>query len=127
MEPALFLVFIDDLPYGVLSRIGIYADGTTLYSSLNKFVFVFENVKSGGELESDLCSIVEWGDRWLVTFDATQTKCTSELADLVPIKHFTVRSARFSEQINRDTVNSPMRRTKFYQPNFFPRPLELFH
>ena len=30
-----------------------------------------------GELELDLCSIVEWGDRWLVTFNATKTKLLS--------------------------------------------------
>ena len=33
------LVFINDLPDEVLSRIGIYADDTTLYSSLSKSVF----------------------------------------------------------------------------------------
>ena len=30
-----------------------------------------------GELELDLRSIVEWGDRWLVTFNATKTKLLS--------------------------------------------------
>ena len=40
MEPTLFLVFINDLPDEVLSRIGIYADDTTLYSSLGKSVIL---------------------------------------------------------------------------------------
>ena len=31
-------------------------------------------MESAGELELDLRSIVEWGDRWLVTFNATKTK-----------------------------------------------------
>ena len=44
----LFLVFINDLPYEVLWRIGIFADDTTLYSSC------------GTEL--DLRSIVEYGE-----------------------------------------------------------------
>ena len=70
MGPTLFLVFINDLPDEVLSRIGICADDTTLYSSLGK-------VESAGELEFDLRSIVEWGDRWLVTFNATKTKLLS--------------------------------------------------
>ena len=48
-------------------------------------------------------------------------KCTSELTDLVPPKRATVRSTRFSEQMHRHTVNSPMFRTKFYQLSFFPR------
>ena len=36
----LFLVFINDLPDEVLSRIGIYADDTTLYTSHRKSVFL---------------------------------------------------------------------------------------
>mgnify|MGYP003323128865 FL=1 len=76
LGPTLFLVFINDLPDEVLSRIGIYADDTTLYSSLGKSG-IFEKVESAGELELDLCSIVEWGNRWLVTFNATKTKLLS--------------------------------------------------
>ena len=72
----LLLVFINDLPNDVLSRIGIYADGTTLYSSLGKSV-IFEKVESAGELELDLRSIVELGDRWLVTFNTTKSKLLS--------------------------------------------------
>ena len=34
-------------------------------------------MESAGELELDLHSIVEWGDRWLVTFNATKTKLLS--------------------------------------------------
>ena len=52
-------------------------------------------------------------------------KCSSELADLVPPKHVTVRSTRFSKQLHRHTVNSL--RTKFYQPNFFPRTAALWN
>ena len=51
----------------------IYANATTLYSGLGKSVF-FEKVESAGELELDMRSIVEWGDRCLVTFNATKTK-----------------------------------------------------
>ena len=64
LRPTLFLVSINHLPDDVLSRIGIYADDTSLYFSLDK-------VESAGELELDLCCIVEWGDRWLVKFNAT--------------------------------------------------------
>ena len=76
LGPTLFLVFINDLPDGILSRIGIYADDTTLYSSLGKSG-IFEKVESAGELERDLSDIVEWGNRWLVTFNATKTKLLS--------------------------------------------------
>ena len=39
LGPTLFLVYINDLPGEVLSRIGIHADDTTRYSSLGKSVF----------------------------------------------------------------------------------------
>ena len=53
----LFLV-LNNLLNEVLSRIGIYADDTALYSRLGK-------VESAGEIELDLCSIVGWGDNGL--------------------------------------------------------------
>ena len=34
-------------------------------------------MESAGELERDLSDIVEWGNRWLVTFNATKTKLLS--------------------------------------------------
>ena len=40
LGPILFLFFINDIPDEVLSRIGIYADDTTLYSSLGESVFL---------------------------------------------------------------------------------------
>ena len=40
-------------------------------------VLVSLKVELAGELELDLCSIVEWGDRWLVTFNATKKKLLS--------------------------------------------------
>ena len=54
-------------------------------------------------------------------------KCSSELADLVPPKLVTVRSTRFSEQMHRHTVNSPVCRTKFYQSSIFPRTAALWN
>ena len=76
LGPTLFLVFINDLPEGALSKIGIYADDTTVYSSIGKSD-VFEKVESAAELQDDLRGIVEWGNRWRVTFNATKTKLLS--------------------------------------------------
>ena len=50
-------------------------DLCTLYSCFGKSVYW--KVESAGELELDLCSIVEWGVRWLVTFNVTKTKLLS--------------------------------------------------
>ena len=55
-----------------------------LYPSLGKFGF-FEKVKSAGELEFDLCSIAEWGDRWLVIFNATKRKLLSFKRHRIPL------------------------------------------
>ena len=49
---------------------------TPHYSSLGKSG-IFEKVESAGEFERDLSDIVEWGNRWLVTFNATKTKLLS--------------------------------------------------
>ena len=76
----LFLVFINDLTDEVLSSIGIHADDTTHYSRLGKSGF-FEKVESAGELELELHSNVEWGDRWLVAFNATETKLVGACGD----------------------------------------------
>ena len=84
LRPTLFLVFINDLYNEVPSRIGIYADDTTLYSSL-WYICFFEKVESAGELELDLRSIVEWGDKFHVTFNATKTKLLSSNLHRDPI------------------------------------------
>ena len=54
-------------------------------------------------------------------------KCSSELAYLVPPKCVAVVSTRFSEQMHRHTVNSPICRTKFYQSSFFPHTAPLWN
>ena len=88
LGPTLFLAFINDLPDDVLSRIGIYADDTTVYSSINGSG-QFEKVEMAAELEY-LCSIVAWGNRWLVTFNATKSKLLSfnhhRDPSLIPVK-----------------------------------------
>ena len=89
LGPTLFLVFINDLPDEALSRIGIYADDSTVYSSITGSD-QFEKVEMAAELEYDLRGIVEWGNRWLVTFNATKTKLLSfnhhRDPSLVPVK-----------------------------------------
>ena len=71
LGPTLFLVFINDLPDEVLSRIGIYADDTTLYSRL------FWEGGISWWTWLDLRCIVECGARWLVAFNATKKKLLS--------------------------------------------------
>jgi len=77
LGPTLFLVFINDLPDNILSKLAIYADDTTIYSPLESSVDLFDRVELAGELELDLRTVVEWGEKWLVSFNAAKTKLLS--------------------------------------------------
>ena len=57
--PTLFLIFINDIPDCILSKLAIYADDTTLYSSLNKTKKLFDKVEMAAELENDFRTVVE--------------------------------------------------------------------
>ena len=74
LGPTLFLLFINDLPDVVLSKIAIYADDTTLYSGCEKASDMWRQVEMSLDLESDHRDSVEWGSRWLVSFNAGKTQ-----------------------------------------------------
>lgn len=76
LGPSLFLIFINDLPDDIISKLAIYADDSTIYSCIPKSD-MFGKVEMAGEIELDLQSIVEWGVKWLVTFNSTKTKLLS--------------------------------------------------
>ena len=77
LGPILFLLFINDLPDIVLSKIAIYADDTTLYCSCDKASGMWKQVEMSSGLESDLRDTVEWDNRWLVSFNARKTQLVS--------------------------------------------------
>ena len=77
LGPTLFLIFINDLPDDLFCKLGIFADDTTLYSSVGKSSGEFEKIEMAADLEADLRSVTEWGERWLVTFNASKTKLLS--------------------------------------------------
>ena len=76
LGPILFLIFINDLPDDLLSQIAIYADDTTVYDCRGS-TDAFSMLEQAGSLELDLGDIVEWGEKWLVTFNAGKTKLLS--------------------------------------------------
>ena len=88
LGPILFLVFINDLPDDLLSQIAIYADDTTVYDCREN-TDEFSMCEQAGSLQLDLEDIVEWGEKWLVTFNAAKTKLLSvsrcHKAPLTPI------------------------------------------
>ena len=68
LGPTLFLIFINDLPDNILSKLAIYTDDTTVYSCLGKTNDVFGKVEMAAELEVDLRTVVEWGDKMTSDF-----------------------------------------------------------
>jgi len=78
LGPLLFLIFINDLPDEILSKLVIYADDTTLYSSLERSKEIeWDRLELAADLEYDLRTITEWGDQWLVSFNSAKTKLLS--------------------------------------------------
>ena len=74
LGPILFQIFINDLPDSVLSQLAIYADDTTIYSCLGKTNKPFVKLELAAELETDLRTVNEWGEKWFVSFNDSKTK-----------------------------------------------------
>ena len=68
--PAPFQLYINDLPDGVISGIGIYADDTTLYSGCDQASDPSRQLELVSEPESDLRGTVGWGGKSLHDFNA---------------------------------------------------------
>ena len=72
--PALFLLYINDLPDNVICNITIYAGDTTLYSKCNQASDLWQHLKLASVLESDIRNTVDWGRKWPVDFNAGTTQ-----------------------------------------------------
>ena len=87
LDPTLYLIFSNDLPNSILSKLAIYADDTTLYSSLGKTNDVSDNVEMAADLEDDLRTVFEWREKWSMSFNASKTKLLSINRFRKPFSH----------------------------------------
>ena len=74
--PTLFLLYINDLPDGVICNIAIYAD-ITLCSKCNQASDLWQQLELLSELKSDLQDTVDWGRKCLVEINAGKTQMVS--------------------------------------------------
>ena len=73
-DPALFLLYVNDLPDVVVCDVAINANDTTLCSKCDRASDLWQQLELASELESDLGDMVDWGKMWLVDFNAGKTQ-----------------------------------------------------
>ena len=75
LGPTLFLLYINDLPDSIVSKLVMYADDTTLFNSI-------ERPKDSAQQRQQLCDVLNkdlqaisaWGSKWLVSFNSSKTQ-----------------------------------------------------
>ena len=68
LGPLLFLIYINDLPNGLVSMYKIFADDTSIFSK------VFDKNSSENILNNDLSIISEWAFQWKMQFNPDPNK-----------------------------------------------------
>ena len=73
LGPLFFLIYINDLPDGLLSNVKIFADDTSLFS------VVKDPIISSSELNHDLGLINYWAHQWKMSFNPDKSKQAVEI------------------------------------------------
>ena len=90
MGPLLFLIYINDLPDGLLSNCKLFPDDTSLFS------VVYDVTISSSELNSDLAKISEWAFKWKMSFNPDPSKPAQEVIFSRKLKTFPHPSITFN-------------------------------
>ncbi|MEW8548405.1 MAG: reverse transcriptase family protein, partial [Candidatus Thiodiazotropha sp.] len=81
LGPLLFLIYINDIVKDIGSSIRLFADDTSLY------IVVDSPQTAAGLLNTDLVTISNWAESWLVTFNASKTVSMTVSRKTNPIQH----------------------------------------
>ena len=73
LDPILFLIYINDLPYGIKLICKIFADDTSLFSKVK------DNNYSTVELNNDIKIIINWAFKWKMLFNPDPNKQAVEI------------------------------------------------
>ena len=73
LDPLLFLIYINDLPENLKSSAKLFADDTSLFST------VYNSAESANLLNDDLKKILEWTFKWKMLFNPDITKQAQEV------------------------------------------------
>ena len=108
LGPTIFLLFINNLPDIVHLKIFIYGDDTTLYSDCEKASNIWKQVEMPLDLESGFRGTVEWGSRWLDSFNAGKTQLVSfDLSANSGVINIKMNKAALKEKsYNNTTIHS---------------------
>ena len=85
LGPALFLLYINELPDDVICNVAIYADDTTLYFECNQASDLWKQLELASKLESDLQDTVDWVRKWLVDFIVGRTQLVFLTGLITPV------------------------------------------
>ena len=72
--PTHFLIYINDLPDGVICTLVVYTDDSTLYSKCGQPPDLWQQLELASELESQLQDTMDWSRKELVYFDAGKSQ-----------------------------------------------------
>jgi len=65
LAPLLFLIYINNLPLHVSSKVRLYADNVILYSNIY-------SMEDCHQLQFDLDSLAQWANKWIMSFNPTK-------------------------------------------------------
>lgn len=75
LGPTLFLLYINDLPDCLVSKLVMYADDTTLFNSKERLRNSTQQRQHLCDtLNEDLRQVSDWGTKWLVSFNPSKTQ-----------------------------------------------------